>query len=288
MSFKIDTYISMIEKKEDYNSYRIRYIPQKLYKYIYLSDVPSCDNQCNIDSLNNLKLNSLRNNEFWLSTCKSLNDPFELKTLFITSDKISKYNYPIELINALRDSYYTGVLIGCFTTNLTNNMPMWAHYANNHTGFCIEYNVTKPKLFYPISYEPTRAPANVAYMNCVSLGYKDMIGKITEKEKEDLEFYNALLFHNCIIKNNDWKYENEYRLLFPTEIAKQFTNVSNKGVLMPNKVLGIETTGIYLGMTCEKYKNKLINIGKELGVNVYQMYFDDNCKDYELSYKKIE
>ncbi|MBB6713899.1 DUF2971 domain-containing protein [Clostridium gasigenes] len=287
MGFNMSNYIAMIEKRENYNEYRMKYIPKKLYKYIYLSDTSDCSNECGIDKVNNLKLNSLRNNEFWMSTCKSLNDPFELKTLFINEEKIKQHNYPIEYINALRESYYNGILIGCFTTNLTNNMPMWAHYANNHTGFCIEYTVTKPKFFYPISYEPTRSAANNAHMNCVRLGYKEINGTIIKKEKEELDFYNALLFHNSIIKNDAWKYENEFRLLFSTEIAKKFINVSDRGGLIYNKVLGIETTAIYLGMSCEKYKDKLINIGKELAVDVYQMYFEDSSENYELSYKEI-
>ncbi|WP_300347974.1 DUF2971 domain-containing protein [Clostridium sp.] len=288
MSFEIKTYISMIRENKDYDSYRMKYIPKKLYKYIYLSDVPSCKNKCSIDYLNDLKLNSLKNNEFWLSFCKNLNDPFELKTLFITEDKIKKYNYPIKLVKDLRDSYYNGFLIGCFTQNLTNNMPMWAHYANNHTGFCIEYMIEDPKFFYPISYEKTRSVANVTYMNCIALICKEMTGTITEKEKEDLVLYNTLLFHNCVVKNDAWKYENEYRLLFPTESAKLVTNVNDEGGLIPNEVLGIKITGIYLGIACEKYKDRLIEIGKELEINTYQMYFDDNSENYQLSYKKIE
>jgi len=33
---------------------------------------------------------------------------------------------------------------------------MWAHYANNHKGFCVEYRITNPKHLYPISYEAER------------------------------------------------------------------------------------------------------------------------------------
>lgn len=288
MGYDLTKYISLINEKKfnDADNYRIENIPKKLYKFIYLSDVPKCNERCDIENLNEIKINSLRNKKFWMSTCENLNDPFELKTLFIEEEKIKKYNYPIELIEQLNQTYYNAFLIGCFTTNLANNMPMWAHYANNHKGFCVEYNIKKPKFFFPISYEIERVPANVAYMNCLSLRIKDMEGTITSEEKKELEFYNYLLLHNSIIKDNSWKYENEYRLLYPKFIASKFLNVTENGVAIGNEVLGIEITGIYIGMTCnETYSDKLRLIAKELGINAYQMYFDDKANKYELNYK---
>lgn len=284
-------YIELIQQRkfDDADMYRIENIPKKLYKFMYLSDLPKCKEKCELENLNDIKIKSIENSEFWLSTCKNLNDPFELKTLFLEEEKINKYNYPIELINQLKYSHYYGVLIGCFTTNLDNSMPMWAHYANNHRGFCIEYNIIKPKFFYPISYEGERAPANVAYMNCLTLIAKEIKGKITEKEKEDLDFYNTLLFHNSIIKDNSWEYENEYRLLFPRLLANKFVNVTENGAAIANAVLGIENGGIYIGMSCDEiYKDRLIKVGNKLGINVYQMFFDDRASKYKLSYKTIE
>ncbi|MEG1285288.1 MAG: DUF2971 domain-containing protein [Romboutsia sp.] len=288
MEFTMHEYLRLINNDElnKANEYRIENIPTKLYKYIGLNDVPECSYNCSFEKLNECKLDSLKNNELWLSTCQNFNDPFELKTLFIDEDIIIKNKYPIELVNQLKDSYYNGFLIGCFTTNLTNNMPMWAHYASNHTGFCVEYKINKPKFFYPISYELTRAPANTLCMKSLYLIRKYMNNTITDKEKKDLNFYNSLLFHNSIIKNKSWEYENEYRLLYSKEFTEKFVNVSANGVLLGNNVIGIETTGIYLGISCEKYKDRLIEIGSELGVDVYQMYFDDKSETYELSFKK--
>lgn len=291
MGYDTTKYIKLMEehKFNEADNYRIQNIPKKLYKFMYLSDIPNCNEKCDLETLNDIKINSIRNKEFWLSTCENLNDPFELKTLYVEEEKIKKYDYPMELVVQLNQAYYNGFLIGCFTTNLANNMPMWAHYANNHKGFCIEYNIKKPKFFYPISYEGERAPANVAYMNCLSLIMKEIKGTINNEEKEKLEFFNHLLFHNSTIKDISWRYENEYRLLFPKQIADQFIHVTEKGVAIRNTVLGIEITGIYIGMSCnELYKDKLLQVGNELGINVYQMYFDDRANKYELSYKLAE
>lgn len=291
MEYNISQYIKLMEERKfnDADDYRIQHIPKQLYKFMYLSDVPNCNEKCDIENLNEIKIKSIRNKEFWLSTCENLNDPFELKTLYLDEEKIEKYGYPMELVEQLKQAYYNGFLIGCFTTNLDNNMPMWAHYANNHRGFCIEYNIKNPTFFHPISYEGERAPANVAYMNCLSLITKEIKGTITDEEKIDSEFYNRLLSHNSTIKDIAWKYENEYRLLFPKEFANQFVKVTPKGVAIGNEVLGIEITGIYIGMSCdEKYKGELMQVGKELGVKVYEMYFNDKASKYKLNYKEVK
>ncbi len=72
-----------------------------------------------------------------------------MKTLYLDEKVIKKYNYPIEIIKELQNQYLNGFLIGCFTENdVCNCMPMWAHYANNHRGFCVEYKINKPKFFF--------------------------------------------------------------------------------------------------------------------------------------------
>lgn len=41
----------------------------------------------------------------------------------------------------LIDDFTSFVRGTCFTLNGVQSMPMWAHYANNHKGFCVSYNV---------------------------------------------------------------------------------------------------------------------------------------------------
>lgn len=286
--FNHEKYLTLIEnnKTVQANIYRSENIPKKLYKYIYLDKIPTCKHKCSIESLNELKLKTLIDNNFWLSTAKNLNDPFEIKTLFVEEEKLKKYNYPVEVINKLKDFFYNAFLIGCFSSNLTNNMPMWAHYANNHTGFCVEYKINKPELFYPIFYEPSRSPASNTFMKCLYLMRKAHENTITTKEKNDLELYTNLIYHNSIIKSDMWKYENEYRLLLPQESI--LSNPVENGLLVNNDTIGIKISAIYLGLSCNQYKDRLIKIGRDLGIKIYQMYFNDMSKSYDLSYKEIK
>lgn len=290
MEFSVKKYINLLDKGkfDDASQYRISKIPKKLYKFIYLNDTLECGKACSYTEMNKKKLSALNKGEFWLSTIKNLNDPFELKALFSNEDVIKSYNCPIELKEHLINSYLDGTLIGSFTSNLTNDMPMWAHYANNHRGFCIEYEINKPKFFYKVSYESERIEVNNITMNTINLILKDIDEGLTNRERKELDIYQQIFFHNSIIKHISWKNENEYRLLFPKYELEKFIPVNNNGVLVNNKVIGIKPKGIYIGMaTDEKNKKELIKIANKLKISSYQMYFDDSSISYELKYKEI-
>lgn len=291
MGYDKEIYLSLLKEKKvkEANKYRIDNIPKTLFKFMYLGDVPSeCKEKCDIEKVNDSKFSSLENKKFWMSSRENLNDPFEIKTLYVDEEITNSYNYPVELIRGLTNAYESDFLIGCFTTNLEKNMPMWAHYANNHKGFCIGYTIKKPENFYPIAYEDSRYQVNNTYMNSINLIMKQSEGTITNDELKQLDIYSLLLFHNTTIKHISWDYENEYRLIFPKIDAREFIGENAKGGLIPNNVLGIEVNAIYIGMSCDdKYKDRLKQIGNNLKIKVYEMYFDNMVNKFELSYKEI-
>lgn len=288
MGYDTDEYFKLLagDKSAEALRYRTENIPRKLYKFISLNDIPKCKEKCEIENLNDIKIKSLMNNELWLSTYTSFNDPFELKTMYVSSEEVKKYGLDMNLIDYARRIFYDLYLIGCFTTNLEASMPMWAHYGNNHRGCCVEYKIRKPEFFFKVSYEPQRAPATVFFQRFFYFWQKMKEGIITEQEQRELDSYILFFQHNLTIKHNSWMYENEYRLLFPQSKVK---NKINGGATISNNDLGIEITAIYLGISCEGiYRNKLKDIGNARGINVYQMYFDDGADKYELSYKIVK
>ena len=42
--------------------------------------------------------------------------------------------------------------------NSFNCLPMWAYYTNNYRGYCVEYDVIVPDIFFKVAYEPERIP----------------------------------------------------------------------------------------------------------------------------------
>ena len=85
----------------------------------------------------------------------------------------------------------------CCFTEIRDNILMWAHYAKQHTGFCLEFDVNN-EFFRPLTraikvkYDGFRPEINVLQLG----SYPE--GKLGE----------ALL-----IKADDWDYEKEWRIV---------------------------------------------------------------------------
>lgn len=100
-------------------------------------------------------------------------------------------------INKLNKFISDNIKITCFSEN-NDNILMWAHYAKNHTGFCIEYDLTLPQFsdfvqdLYPVFY--TNKP------------YKHF------ENETDLYSYSFLLL-TFLTKYKDWSYEKEWRFI---------------------------------------------------------------------------
>lgn len=129
------------------------------------------------------------------------------------SDVASYYDYAWDAQCGVRAS--VGVL--CFSSK-KDNLLMWAHYANNHAGICIEFDKTAE--FF-----------NGKYKNAASLfgesrvdSYKN-IGQLRKVEYKierpsyilpsELEYDTESWF----VKSPEWKYEKEHRLLLPIDSA---------------------------------------------------------------------
>lgn len=73
---------------------------------------------------------------------------------------------------------------------------------------------------------------------------------------------NMVLFYNALNKSNDWRYEKEWRYVFP------YKNIENKNIYLPVP----KPKAIYLGAMIEKDNSeKIIEIGKERNIDVYKM-----------------
>ena len=95
------------------------------------------------------------------------------------------------------EDYKKKMLLCSFAATVKNNL-MWSHYANAHSGFCLEYDlneIDKNSQFlhalYPIIY--TKKPLLGDIKACF----------YTEATKDMLTIMN---------KSSDWNYEQEYRL----------------------------------------------------------------------------
>jgi len=111
---------------------------------------------------------------------------------------------------------------------LTSYMELWSHYAQNHEGFCIEYDLTKSIMdnkenamvlggLLPCEYGARQVVLSKRKV------YK-YVNKIPFTAYEQMEFEKSILL-SFLTKSSSWKYENEWRLLIPVDICKIYGNM---------------------------------------------------------------
>ncbi len=138
--------------------------------------------------------------------------------------------------------------IYCFS-EINNSTLMWSHYANNHKGVCVEYEVNQDSHHRKIYLQQNRF--------LMPINYSSEIPKIS----------GTYFFHNIeeniekilLSKSLDWSYEKEWRFIdFQSEYL----------IKSPFKI-----TSIIFGERCE---NENINKIKDI------------CGDHNIQYKQIK
>lgn len=255
--------------------YRISrlYIPKTLFKYFSLTD--------NL-SLNEQKLETLQQKKIFMSDVKDLNDPFDNKAYFYRPEELKKYERLAEHGGKLIDDFSVFSKVSSLTSNNVNSMPMWAHYANNHTGFCVSYdmelNTELSSCTFPIQYTDER-------IDITSIMDRQAQQMVQEFEKQSKQGKKKILLDDlsliymttyfCNIKHISWSYENEFRC----------TTAANASG-MP--YISATPKEIYIGKNCTNtYVDRIIKIAKELQVPVYQMAFDDLNSEFNLVPRRV-
>ncbi|MDO4966362.1 MAG: DUF2971 domain-containing protein [Lachnospiraceae bacterium] len=190
----------------------------------------------------------------------------------------------------------------CFTENIKSDM-MWGNYADNATGFALEYNFGKENV---VTYE--------SGLNAQSIVWGNLFPVIYGKKRMDTTSYAIYLFQvkflcqvarrcgiqydlnwvNAIVpcpdefmvtkiainKSYDWKYEREWRMFYTTNdmyLAKQeYSYVKHK------------PTAVYLGRKISDIHHKIIvDIAKEKNIPVYKMGFNEGSRSYRLRWEEV-
>ena len=119
---------------------------------------------------------------------------------------------------------------------------MWAYYATNNRGFCIEYDFQKARALpseakrklislYRVEYQEKQEDYSFIPLMEYYLGAKQDIQKIQS------ETYNMLT--RLITKKIDWKHEKEWRLFLSNTENKQYIDLVS-GIIIDERVLNTE------------------------------------------------
>ena len=151
----------------------------------------------------------------------------------------------------LNNSFYVGSLAADYKNRL-----MWSHYADEHRGFCIEFDFSKASedcLPLPVIYSNKRV--------------KMPWIPTQDPSKEEIRFMTETFMKALITKDFVWEYEHEWRMLISAG--------DDRFVNMP------PISCVYIGAQCsDDNKQKLMDVAQEKGIPIKQMVLDRG--EYEL------
>lgn len=273
----------------------------------YFNDPYDCLLYFNADKLRNSILNFI-SDENLLKYLQSANIQFPIGDKFNTMDELltfllSKRDSFLDAVsekfvsasNQLKESTF----IACLTEDVTSPV-MWAHYADCHKGFAIEYEFPKD-FFYPNPYHVT----NVDYD---WFGWRSLLPVLYDKFKPEgtelAEWYcfcamfqetyktdtspNLCAFANdlllktklCLKKADIWSYEKEWRLVYTREWPIKIED-DRANTIYP-------ASAIYLGSQISaENKTNLISIAKAKSIPVFETFVDYTSSTYALHTQMI-
>ncbi len=130
--------------------------------------------------------------------------------------------------------------------DITRSFLMWSHYADQHMGFCVEYEGTGLSNLglYPVVYSRNLFDATALFKDAILGKLNPLMGTLM-----------------AMAKYEDWKYEDEWRMLV---IVQEIEHGIPRNVPLPKAV--------YLGTNISpEDKSRICLILKEKGIPTYQM-----------------
>lgn len=237
---------------EDAFNYRSTFTPDYLYKFFPLVDDSN-------DKMNQLRFYSLTNNYLWFATPEVQNDPYEFMGLYWDEDELLKMGVQQHSIDDTNILLLKQIALTAFTSNMDNNLPMWAHYANNHHGYCVKYKVRNKRVIRNVIYDTQRISMTKTFLNLIHMINKGM--KMQDNRFiDEAKINSAILQDKFFYKHISWAYENEFRALWPFEGHKTGFNI-------PIDELSLTVEEIYGGINCsDSNKKELSKIATMLNV----------------------
>lgn len=232
-------------------------------------------------------IRGLETESLFLSPAGSMNDVFEGLTCEIT-DKI------INNIDAISNLAY----LKSFSED-SNNLLMWAHYANNYSGMCVEYDFSKlPKeLIYhlfPVIYSNKRHPNSSLEFAISDLYNLKSDNDATDGPQDDY-FWLKDTMHLFLNKSEVWSYEKEWRIVvtYPQlyNEAEDLDDEQNKELYkVISQKISIKDCikAVYLGPKMKKdIKTHIVEICKERLNNTPVFSSKLSATEYKLEFTRI-
>lgn len=241
------------------------------------------------------------NKDFFIQLNNQVREYIDLKT-----DIIAKLDYELENLSnfdntaTINANDYLNSILKPFkedmrilsTSKVNNNLLMWGHYANNHTGIVIGFNT---------DYKFFKNPQKIKYSenNEFQRLKNALINDILLKRKTSVEELKTY-FHT---KSADWNYEKEYRfefsvnnlhkefISFPDYIKlypKFFEEIKNKNDYIHPYIIPQCVDSIYIGLNANIVdESKIINLAKNKYPDTKIYKADLSKKEFRIEFNPI-
>lgn len=204
--------------------------------------------------------NAVCNDYIWASTSINLNDPFEslidmsgLEKYLPTNGDVNLERKIYNIISVLHDKKSNSEGIFSFSETWDSEL-LWAHYADSHSGFCIEYDI-----------ETLISETKTESCQIIKVVYGENFPALFIKgESRDNSDWSSVMFG---LKSLAWEYEKEIRIVFHSSGKKKYPKHSVKSIIL----------GCHINSVNQK---KVIDFAIKRDIPVYKCYFD--CKTYRI------
>ena len=155
-------------------------------------------------------LKDLREKRLKISEIMSLNDPFEFLGVNLSDKEIRKK------MKKLKQNFSKSIGILCFSKNW-NSPVQWAHYANNHQGICLGFDISDNRL------------SKVNYV-------KERLALSRSMDNVEMRKFLSTKFSH-------WSYEEEYRIFSKLETQEDGLYYENfsKEITLKQVIIGVKS-----------------------------------------------
>lgn len=267
-----------------------KFMPEYIYKYVSLSNKKD-------DLLDSEKIDTLKNNQIYLSSPTRFNDPYDCQLNMDISKQLRRAAntlFDIELkknssnrderrkLKHKKNSIYKElninneiekltlelgedwnkvkkeIAVACLSQN-NDSMLMWSHYTNSYGGFCVQYK-----------FKEVVETLKNQKLNIFPVRYSNELQSIEKQLSEHKMILEGI--KATISKAEVWKYENEWRIIG----SLNDENENGVKISMPNP------TRIYIGCNMhEDNRNELKTYFKKVKIIDVKL----NPTKYELIVK---
>ena len=157
-------------------------------------------------------------------------------------------------------TFLSKLTVSCFSVSGWDNQLMWSHYANNHRGFCVSYNLLALNQKLQFSAIPVLYTQERVCLRSISLD-QDALNKETM----------SLFIQSLTSKSPEWSYEKEWRIIRDEAVCGSRWDDENKGALLD----AISPSAIFLGCCAsDELTSTLKQYCQNFNIPLYKMEKD--------------